>query len=158
MVQKTMWKTTIGLYLLLLCGPSIAASCESVIKYHLNADLHASELFPNSRNTFVVVLCKHGTSPIYDKFFAHLHDSAQHQYNTPTGGLSRLHQVLDPNGKTRTTGVIVSSTKNANEYTLQTRTRMATGEAIDIATTMQLKQKESHVFVSRGITVGVARL
>lgn len=153
-----MWKLGIGVYFLLLSLPCIAASCSSLVQQQIATDLQASELFPSETNTFVVVLCKTAQPALYETFFAYLHTADQHKHNAPTAGLSRSQQAVQPSDKSRTTGVVVASTNKAQEYTLQTRTRMTSGEAIDITTTLQLARRESKVFVKRGITLGIARL
>lgn len=133
-------------------------NCEDVLSEQLIAHGITAKVFGSQHNTFIVAICRSGDVPLFDVFYTHIHSAKQHQYNSPTGGLTRLNQAINPNGKSRTTGVVVGDPDDLNAYTIKLRTRLGSGKAIDIGKDIILKRGDSILFSHTDIQLGVLRL
>ncbi|GAA0858402.1 hypothetical protein GCM10009114_27900 [Aliiglaciecola litoralis] len=135
-----------------------SVGCEDLVKQQLDAQTLAAALFKNDKSLFVVITCRQSELPIYTLSYAQLHDASKHKYNVPTSSLSPVNLPINPNGQSKTTGFLVANKSPNNSYTVKLRSRMATGEAIDINYTTQLAVGESVQFKQHDIFVGMVRL
>lgn len=144
--------------LLAFVTQSVFASCFRLIQQQNDALKTAAQVFPTSDSLFTVVTCKSSSPSMYEVLYTQLQERNKNVHNAPSGGLSKLKLPVDPNGRNRSTGIVVADPDKSGRYTLKLRTRMATGEEIDISRTVALQQGQSSIFTEKGITIGFSRL
>ncbi|XOV77611.1 MAG: hypothetical protein ACFHVJ_11690 [Aestuariibacter sp.] len=152
-----MLKTLTASTLLLVSGVATAA-CHSLIQQQNDALKTAAQMFPSSNALFTVVICKEQNPTLFEVMYTQLHDRSQHAHSAPSGGLSKLKLPVDPNGRNRSTGLVLAEPNSQGDFTLKLRTRLSSGEGIDISKTVPLAQGQSSIFTDQGITVGFSRL
>lgn len=152
-----MRKLGIILSLLVVNAPAFA-SCRDLVEQQNDALVLASKSFPSDTSMFTVVTCKTRSPVLFEILYTQLHERDKHLHNAPSGGLSKLKFPVDPNGRTRSTGIVLAEKDEAGGYTLKLRTRTASGDAMDISKTVPLASGQSTVFEDQGVTIGFARL
>lgn len=133
-------------------------SCSKVIDAHLTAQKQTAQLFETEASVFFIALCKEQSPPIFQLFYTHMHAPNTNGSQVPISSFSPLKQPLNPNGKTRATGFMAMVLDKADSYTIKMRARLESGEAFDLAKTVELKAGEAMQFADQGFTIGVARL
>jgi hypothetical protein len=167
-------KVVNGLLLLLcvfvLIRPSAAAeadfNCEQVIKSQLNSHIQTAAVFSNSEPLFVVSVCKASKNdvdlPALAQLYGRMLSAEKIQSSTPVVSLTNLDSLINPNinpdGKTRVTGILSVDPSDVDNYTVSLRIRFSSGQAIDIRKTTKLLAGQSFLFEHQGIYLGLARL
>jgi hypothetical protein len=153
-----MIKILIALITVLFSAHCLSANCKDVVDKQLNSQVSAAHLFPTKHAHFSVIICSEQPNPFFDVFDAILHSKKSASINPSLGALTRIKQPINPNGKSRSTGVIVSENSAANQFTVKLRVRLDSGEAIDISKTITLVEGALITYLDKNMLVGVARL
>jgi hypothetical protein len=132
--------------------------CEQLIQKSFASQIQAAKLFQNTRSVFVAVVCKKEQLPIYEVLYANMYSPEVLATASPVVSFTKVRQVINPNGKSNTTGILAADRKVENQFTIKTRTRLATGEGIDISKQTNLDAGQFIIFEDRGFSVGLLRL
>ncbi|WP_412972133.1 hypothetical protein [Glaciecola sp. MF2-115] len=132
--------------------------CEQLIQKSFASQISAAKLFQNSQSVFVAVVCKEAPLPIYEVLYANMYSPEVLATVSPVVSFSKVKQVINPNGESKTTGILVADRTEEDQFTIKTRTRLATGEAIDINKQTTLDEGKFILFEDRGFSVGLLRL
>lgn len=155
-----MKKKALGLLVLagICSGQTMAQSCQALVELQTGAVLEANRLFGGSSNRFSVVVCNNQSEAIYRQFYAQIHFERTRALSIPTAGLSPVNAPLQPDNRSKTTGLIAAEDEAKNQFNIKLRTRYTSGEAVDYSAVKQLSPGQSAVFEDKGFTVGIVRL
>ena len=153
-----------------LQAKSSTAECKQLIEETISNQIKVAELFENTQSIFVAVVCRKPKLPIYEGIdksidepifellHARMYAPEVLAKTTPVVSFSKLKQAINPNGKSNTTGILAVSREDLNQFTLKLRTRLASGEAIDINKQANLAGGQSIIFEFSRISIGLVRL
>jgi hypothetical protein len=129
--------------------------CEQLIQKSFASQISAAKLF---QSVFVAVVCKEAPIPIYEVLYANMYSPEVLATVSPVVSFSKVKQVINPNGESKTTGILAADRTVEDQFTIKTRTRLASGEAIDISKQTQLEEGKFILFEDRGFSFGLLRL
>lgn len=139
-------------------GQTMAQSCQALVELQTGAVKEANRLFEGSPNRFSIVVCNNQGKAIYRQFYAQIHFERTRALSIPTAGLSPVNAPLQPDNRSKTTGLIAAEDESANQFSIKLRTRYSNGDAVDYSATKQITPGQSVIFEDQGFTVGVVRL
>ena len=154
-----MFKYILAAMLIVMSHQAFGLNCKSQVEQQLVNQLDNSKLFKNRQAIVVVVICAQKPLPVFFMLQTKLMSKEKLETTiTPMTTLVNVKLPLNPNGKTKATGFLAVDRDYDNRFTLRLRTRLATGEAIDIGKDLELSPGKSMVFEDSNIQVGVVRL
>jgi len=132
--------------------------CEQLIEHTLVNQIETASLFDNTNPLFVAIVCSKDSQSIYSVLQGQMYAPEVIAKSSPVVSLTTLKQTIDPNGDHKTTGILSVDKQDQSQFTLNLRTRLATGEAIDIRKQAQLALGQFTIFEQKGLVIGFVRL